>query len=113
MRTIDERVAAVERRVKGLEIEKRKKYYNLALLATAACLLLIVSIGIKMPRIMEGISRWDYTNNGIMASIFYEGKVLGYVFIGLLSFGLGVCITVLCFHLQPNRKKGREESIND
>ena len=110
MRTVDERTAAVKMRVKELEQQKRQRQYrHISRLAVAACLVLIVGIGIAMPGIMEGLSGEDYANSGMMASIFYKGNAFGYVLVGLLSFALGVCLTILCFFLQPRRRKNERE----
>ena len=114
MRTTDERVAAVEKRVRELEQQKRQlrcRYIGLS--AVAACLVVIVGMGVAMPGIITGLSLRDYSNTGMMASIFYEGKVLGYVLIGLLSFALGICVTILCFLLQPKRQRKKGEHNSD
>ena len=114
MRTTDERLTSVKNRVKELEQQKKQQQYRyIGLLATVACLVSIVGIGIAMPSIIGGLSRREYANIGMMASIFYEGEALGYVLIGLLAFALGVCLTVLCFLLQPKKQKHKEEYNND
>jgi uncharacterized membrane protein len=109
MRTTDERMEAVKRRVNELEQKNRqRKYRYMSLASLAACLVIIVGMGIAMPGIIEGLSKENYSNMGMMASIFYKGNALGYVLIGLLSFALGVCLTILCFILQPKRQKNKE-----
>ncbi|NLU53259.1 MAG: DUF4179 domain-containing protein [Clostridiaceae bacterium] len=110
MRSTDERLAAVEKRVKELEKQKRqrkKRYISIS--AIAACLIVIVGMGIAMPGIMAGLSVQDYSNTGMMASIFYDGKALGYILIGILSFALGVCLTILCFLLKPDKQQDKED----
>lgn len=114
MRTTDERLYAVEKRVRELEMQRRqRKLRYMGHLAVAACLIIIVGVGTAMPGIIAGISGKDYNNTGMMASIFYEGKIFGYVLIGLLSFALGVCLTILCFLLQPGRHKDKGEDQHD
>ncbi len=114
MRTTDERIFSVERRVKELQQKKsQRQYYYISLSAVAACLIIIVGIGFSMPDILEGFSGGHYNNTLMMASIFYEGKAIGYVLIGLLAFALGVCLTILCFRLQPGRQRGKEKQKND
>lgn len=114
MRTVDERIAAVERRVRELEREKgQRRHRFIGLAAVAACLAIVVSVSTAMPHIIAGLSGGAYGNRGIMASIFYRGKALGYVLVGLLSFSLGVCLTILCFLLQPQRQKSKGEHEND
>lgn len=114
MRSTDERVAAVERRVKELAHQKKQRQRRyIGLSAAAACLLFVVGMGVAMPGIMAGLSQGDYTNTGMMASIFYEGGTLGYVLIGLLAFALGVCLTVLCVLLRRRNQRDKEDENND
>lgn len=80
--------------------------------ALAACLAVIVGVGIAMPSIVQEMSDGYYVNNGMMASIFYEGSSLGYIMVGLLAFGLGVCVTVLCYLLRPGIKNRAEDQEN-
>ncbi|ADY55360.1 hypothetical protein Sgly_1028 [Syntrophobotulus glycolicus DSM 8271] len=114
MRSTDERAAAVERRVKELARQKKQRQSRyLGLSAAAACLLVVVGMGAAMPGIMAGLSQGDYTNTGMMASIFYEGGALGYVLIGLLAFALGVCLTVLCFLLRRGSHRDKADENDD
>ena len=108
MRSTDERVAAVEKRL--MELARQKKRCRGYIGLVAACLIVIVGMGVAMPGIMVRLSEADYTNTGIMASIFYEGGALGYVLIGLLAFALGICLTVLCFLLNRRSKRDKEDS---
>ncbi|HHV28073.1 DUF4179 domain-containing protein [Acetivibrio mesophilus] len=114
MRNTDERLVAVQRRVEELERQKRqRKYRYIGWSAVAACLIIIVGTAVAMPGIMAGLSEKDYNNTGMMASIFSEGRVLGYILIGLLAFALGVCLTILCFLLQPRRQWDKGDCNND
>ncbi len=109
MRSNDERVAAVEKRVKEWERQKKQRLSRyIGLSAAAACLLIVIGIGVAMPGIMAGLTEGDYTSTGMMASIFYEGSTLGYVLIGLMAFILGACLTVLCFLLHCRDKRVME-----
>lgn len=93
-----------------LDMRKRlRRYRFFCLSAPAACLIVILGMGLTMPRIVAAFSGLEYVNTGIMASIFYEGKTLGYLLVGLLAFTLGVCLTVLCFRLKPGRQQDKEE----
>lgn len=116
MRSADERVAAVERRVKELARQKKQRQSRyIGLSAAAACLLIVIGVGFAMPGVMAGLSQGDYANTGMMASIFYEGGALGYVFIGLMAFALGVCLSGLCFllHCRNRRDKGNNENARN
>ena len=109
MRSTDERAAAVERRVK--EMARQKKQWTgryISLSAAVACLALVVGVGASMPSIIDELTQGNYTNTGIMASIFYEGGALGYVLVGLLAFALGACLTILCVLLRRRNKRDME-----
>ncbi len=112
MRSTDERVVAVERRVKELARQKKQRHSRYIGLSAAACLLIVVGMGAAMPSIMAGLSQGDYADTGMMASIFYEGGALGYVLIGLLAFALGVCLTVLCVLLHRESQQAKEDDDN-
>ena len=72
MRSIDERVAAVEKRLR--ELAKKKKHRCHCYIGLfVACLLAIIGMGAAMPGIMAWLPEGDYTNPGMMASLFYEG----------------------------------------
>jgi len=97
-----------------LEREKRQRRHRfIGFIAVAACLAIVVSVSTAMPHIMAGLSGGAYSNSGVTASIFYMGKAFGYVLVGLLSFSIGVCLTILCFLLQPRRQKSKGEHDND
>ena len=109
MRSTDERVVAVERRVKQMARQKKQRQHcYIGLSATVACLVLVVGVGASMPSIMEELAQGNYTNTGMMASNFYEGGALGYVLVGLLAFALGTCLTVLCILLRRRNKRDTE-----
>lgn len=110
MRSTDERINAVKRRVKELTVQKGQ--LRRMALSVAACLLIVIGMGVSMPGIMEGLLEGDYTSTGMMASIFYDGDALGYVLVGLLAFALGVFLTVLSF-LMSRRSQRDKEDDND
>lgn len=114
MRSTDERVVAVEKRVKELERQKKQQQRRyIGLSAAAACLLIVVGMGVAMPGIMAGLEEGDYTSTGMMASVFYEGGALGYVLIGLLAFALGVCLTILCVLLSRRSQRDKEDDSDE
>ena len=75
--------------------------------AVAACLVLIVGVSFTMPGMVAGVRPGDFAGYETAASMYGGGAALGYIVIGLLSFLLGVCVTVLCFRL---RQINREDS---
>ena len=114
MRSTEERVAAVKRRVAQIERQKRQRKNRIvALSSVAACLAVIVGAAFAMPGISEKLLVGDYAGYEAAASIFSSSAAAGYIIIGLLAFVLGVCVTVLCFGLKAFRKKEGERSDSD
>ena len=104
MRSHEERFAETKRRIAARQRrEQRRRSTITTLSAAAACLVLIVA----MPGVVAGIRPGDYAGYETAASMYGGGAALGYIVIGLLSFLLGVCVTVLCFRL---RQMNREDS---
>lgn len=114
MRSHEERVAAVKRRVAQVERQKRQRRNRvMALSAVAACLAVIVGVSFAMPGISEKLIAGDYNGYETTASIFSGSAATGYIIIGLLAFVLGVCVTVLCFKLKAFRKQDGETGDGD
>lgn len=113
MRSHEERVVAVKRRVAQIERQKRQRKNRIAALsAVAACLVVIVGLSFAMPGISEKLIAGDYNGYETTASIF-SSSVVSYIIIGLLAFILGVCVTVLCFKLEAFRKRDEETEDGD
>ena len=114
MRSNEERVAAVKRRVAQIERKKRQRRNRIAALsAVAACLVVIMGASFAMPGISEKLIALDYAGYEMAASIFSGSAAAGYIIIGLLSFVLGVCVTILCFKLKAFQKNDEERSDGD
>ena len=115
MRSHEERVAEVKRRIVAREREKRLRRNRIAMAsAAAACLALIVGASVIMPGIAAKIQTGSYSGFETAASIFQSSAALGYIVIGLLAFLLGVCLTVLCFRLrQMNREDAQNKESED
>lgn len=114
MRSTEERVTAVRRRVAQIERRKRQRRNRIAALSSAAaCLAVIVALSFVMPGISEKHTAGDYAGYETAASIFGGSAAAGYVVIGLLAFVLGVCVTVLCFRLKVFQKKNKEMGDGD
>ena len=115
MRSHEERVAETKRRIAKMEREKRRRRNTVTMAsAVVACLALLIGASLAMPGIAASIQTGDYSGFETAASIFHGGAALGYIVIGLLAFLLGVCVTVLCFHLrQMNREDGQDRESED
>ena len=110
MRSHEERVAETKRRIAARQREKRLRRNTITIAsAVAACLALLIGASLAMPGIAAKIQSGDYSGFETAASIFHGGAALGYIVIGLLTFLLGVCVTVLCFRL---RQISREDDQN-
>ena len=111
MRSHEERFAETKRRIAARQWEKRLRRSKITMFsAAAACLVLIVGVSFAMPGMVAGIRPGDYAGYETAASMYGGGAALGYIVIGLLSFLLGVCVTILCFRL---RQMNREDSQDD
>ena len=115
MRSHEERVAEVKRRIAKMEREKRLRRNTItAASAVAACLALIVGVSFVMPDIAVKIQTGGYAGFETAASMYGGSAALGYIVIGLLAFLLGVCVTVLCFRLrQMSREDGQDRESED
>lgn len=114
MRSNEERVADVKRRVAQIERQKRQRRNRIvALFSVVACLAVIVGMSFAMPGISEKLIVGDYNGYETTASIFGGSAAAGYIIIGLLAFVLGVYVTVLCFQLKVFREKDEETGDGD
>ena len=111
MRSHEERIAEVRRRITEKERQKRRKQRRIvAITCIAACLAVIVGVSFVMPGIVGQITPGTSSGFETAASMYGGGAALGYIVIGLLAFLLGVCVTVLCFRLrQMNREDGQDK----
>ena len=109
MRSHEERFAETKRRIAARQRREQRRRSTITTLSAAACLVLIVGVSFAMPGMVAGIRPGDYAGYETAASMYGGGAALGYIVIGLLSFLLGVCVTVLCFRL---RQMNREDDQN-
>ena len=113
MRTTAERLAAAKRRARELERERqRRRARGILCAGTAACLVVIVSLALVMPGIIEGFSD-TALGGGMAAASIFSGRSLGYLVVGLLAFALGVCVTVLCVRLRGHEGDSADEERYD
>ena len=111
----EERIAEVKRRIAEKEHQKRWKQRRIvAISCIAACLAVIFGASFVMSGIsgqmVPGISSGYET----AATILGGGAAPEYIIIGLLSFLLGVCVTILCFRIRLlNKEEQTEEQKGD
>ena len=109
MRTNEERLAALHRREVELEIEKRQRRLKLAqAVSVTVCLAAVILLALLIPQVSSGLN-WETASEGMSASIFYNGRFLGYVVVGILAFLLGTSVTVFCLQL----KKWQDEKLQE
>ena len=112
MRSNEERVVEVKRRIAEKERQKKLRRSRIAAVsAVAACLVLILVLSIFMPGIAGQLRPGGYSDYEMVASMFGENGALGYIIIGLLAFLLGVCVTILCFRIRLLNRE--EQSMED
>lgn len=112
MRSNEERVVEVKRRIAEKERQKKLRRSRIAAVsAVAACLVLIVVLSLFMPGIAGQLRPGGYSDYEMVASMFGENGALGYIIIGLLAFFLGVCVTILCFRIRLLNRE--EQSMED
>ena len=112
MRSNEERVAEVKRRIAEKERQKKLRRSRIAAVsAVAACLVLILVLSLFMPGIAGQLRPGGYSDYEMVASMFGENGALGYIIIGLLAFLLGVGVTILCFRIRLLNRE--EQSMED
>lgn len=115
MRTNEERTQRILERTEGLKrgrCRKKQGWINAA--ACVICLLLIIGIGEVMPGVMEEISEPQFNYASGVASLVGDHTELGYILMGILSFLLGVTLTILLYRIhQGNIEKVREKEDDE
>lgn len=115
MRSHEERVAEVKRRIAEKERQKRLRRGRIAAVSgVAACLAVLVGVSLSMPGIVDRIELGTSSCFETAATMFGGSAALGYIVIGLLAFVLGVCVTILCFRIRLlNREEQTDEQKGD
>ncbi len=108
MRTDAERTEQILRRTAELRQQeqnaRQRRWIELG--SVAACLALVVCIGAMMPGWTGGPVTVTVSPMGT-ASVLSENGADGYILVGLLSFLLGCCVTILLYrlrHRKPDQK---------
>ena len=110
MRSHEERVTEVKRRIAAGEREKQQRRGRaIAFAAAAACHSLIVGASLAMPGIAARIQTGDDSGPETAASMYGGSAALGYVAVGLLAFLLGIFVTILCFRIRRMEREDTEK----
>ena len=114
MRTNEERIGLIHKRTAEIKRERQKrKQRALDMICIAACLILVVGIGSLMPGLTAGIPGGEVHHASGAASLVGSHAALGYILMGLFSFILGICVTVLLYRLHRRNKRARQENPNN
>ena len=114
MRSNEERIAEVKRRIAEKEYKKRlRREWSAAVCCVAACLAVIAGVSLSMPDIVSRIEMGTSSGFETAATMFGGSAALGYIVIGLLAFVLGVCVTILCFRVHLLDKEEQAEQRGD
>lgn len=101
MRTNEERQQLIHRRTVEIQRERRRKQQNvIGAAGVILCLLLIVGVGYTLSGMTNQAFTAKVSYATGMASMLGQYKALGYICIGILSFVLGICVTVLLYRLR-------------
>lgn len=107
MRTTEERLYLIEQR--RIEIKNVKKRQKIEMLCMAASLLFLVGAGAAMPGILAGIPEAAVGHTSGAASILGSHESLGYILMGILSFLLGMCVTMLLYQMRKKQERARRK----
>ncbi len=106
MRSNEERIAEVKRRIAEKEYKKRlRREWSAAICCVAACLAVIVGVSLSMPDTVSRIEMGTASNFETAATILGGSAALGYIVVGLLAFVLGVRDGVMFPHPQTERRR--------
>ena len=109
MRTNEERSALIHRRIRELKRQQAKKKERLVdLSCVAGSLILILLLAMWSPDSLAH-SEGTMAHSAMTASLIGGSAFSGYIVMGILSFLLGVCVTILLYHLHRHFRDRKEE----
>lgn len=113
MRTNEERIRLIHERTAQIKKKDEKKRRIEGILSFAACILLVIAAGVAMPGMMAGMKGGSANYVSGAASLVGSNAALGYILMGLLSFLMGVSVTILLYRLRRRREHRRQEKKKD
>ena len=112
MRTSEERVQELHRRMEAKEKAKgRRRVQLMCAAACTACLAVTVAMALTIASLP--VRSPGAINGSAAASIFADHASLGYVVVALLAFCLGALVTVFCFRVKKHMKENRDDDRCD
>ena len=107
MRSNEERVVEVKRRIAEKERQKKLRRSRIAAVsAVAACLVLILVLSLFMPGIAGQLRPGGYSDYEMAASMFGENGALGYIIIGL-------CFRIRLLNREEQSMEDKKEDRED
>lgn len=104
MRSTQQRVEAVQKRAEELKRKNARRAYTATVIGSGcASVAIIVLLAVLVPSAMENTFDTAYGQPILFASMFSNPQSIGYVVIGVLSFLLGVSVTLLCVMMKKKR----------
>lgn len=108
MRTEKERSRLIAERTSILKRERaRRRRIITDAVSSAVCVVIIVLLGVLMPSAAPGVDpdRINVSGGVAGAAGMITGRAwIGYVFMGVLSFLLGVCLTIFLYRLKDRHR---------
>ena len=109
MSSCKERMDLIFQRTEEIRKEQqRKKKLWMQTGCMAACLVLVISLGVCIPGWMEQAVSGSVAHTSGAASLIANQSQLGYIVMGIVSFCLGCIATVLLYRI-----KGRNQQENE
>lgn len=110
MQSNPERMERIRRRTAQLQRQRReRRQRGIDTACVAVCLVLVVWIGVLMPGWAADGSTGTVLPAAGTASLIASSTALGYILMGILSFCLGVCVTVLLYRLHRRAASPQQE----
>ena len=108
MRTSEQRVQELHRRMNAMEKARgRRRYQLVCAAACAACLAItvVMALAVSEPTIQSP----GELPGSAAANLFADHASLDYVVVALLAFCLGVLVTVFCFRMKKRMKERQSD----
>lgn len=113
MLTNKERVCLIRKRTAEIKCARAKKIQSICDAACVVCaVLLICGIGNFMPNIIPTATVEINHSSGV-ASLLSNNSAVGYILMGIMSFLLGVCITILLYRLHNRTQAVKDKEDSD
>ncbi len=110
MRTSEERVEELHRRMDALKKAKALRKYRLTCAAACtAALVVTVLMALDISRLP--IQANDPVSGSVSASVFAGHEAVGYIVVALVALCLGVLVTIFCFRIK--RRMSETEKRDD